>query len=337
MSLRVITVAALAAAGLPCGGQVRVPNVHDLQGTAQTLSALEQKRQQCDRLRVTKVAFEEERALGGAVALAFVQKGSGLVIDLPRGASVATLQREGKLPKTEKNELNRYLNHVGKNLANVSGRPSLAWTFGVLNDAAVNAFSSPGGYVLVTRGLLQKVENEAQLAGVLAHEIAHVTERHALNVYNNVKASQCSASMVTSAVGDMVDVQSAFNQVLGSGAGFLDLDGASQKVITSLVDGVVDQIVTTGFAPDDEFTADRVALELVIQAGYNPREYIRFLGKLPEGGAVFAHHPKNAERQAALERWLAGMKPKGDEFALQDWPFDGYPSVKLPPELKAAR
>ena len=81
---------------------------------------------------------------------------------------------------------------MGRNLAAQSSRPTLEWTFGVLKEPHVfNAASAPGGYVFVTRGLLATVEDEAQLAGVLAHEIAHVNLRHALMRYGEVKVTQC--------------------------------------------------------------------------------------------------------------------------------------------------
>src|SRR5438067_1721138 len=113
------------------------------------------RQQKCDAFGQAQVGLPEERALGGAVALNWVHRSTGLLL-------------EGK----EAVELNRYLNQVGKNLALQSERPGLEWTFGVLNTDEVNAYSAPGGYVMLSRGLLRLIESEAALAGVLAHEIA---------------------------------------------------------------------------------------------------------------------------------------------------------------------
>ena len=82
---------------------------------------------------------------------------------------------------------------MGKNLASRSTRPTLQWTFGVLDSEVVNAVSAPGGYVFVTRGLLKRVSNEAALAGVLSHEIAHVTRKDAFAIYQKTKVDQCKS------------------------------------------------------------------------------------------------------------------------------------------------
>ena len=75
-------------------------------------------------------------------------------------------------------ELKRYVENIGQLLAKTSERPNLKWTFTLLNSNVVNAFATPGGYVYITRGLMALVDNEAQLAGVLAHEIGHITALH---------------------------------------------------------------------------------------------------------------------------------------------------------------
>ncbi|MFY0577747.1 M48 family metalloprotease [Cystobacter fuscus] len=86
------------------------------------------------------------------------------------------------------------LNKIGGNLAAQSSRPHLPWVFGVLQSEGVNAVSGPGGYVFVSEGLLARLDNEAQLAGVLAHEIAHITGKHALNEYQDYLVGQCENS-----------------------------------------------------------------------------------------------------------------------------------------------
>ena len=86
----------------------------------------------------------------------------------------------GAAPLVPDAALQTYVNRIGKWLAMHSERPGLPWHFGVLDTDSVNAFAAPGGYVFITRGLLLQMRDESELAGVLAHEISHVIERHAL-------------------------------------------------------------------------------------------------------------------------------------------------------------
>ena len=85
-------------------------------------------------------------------------------------------------------ELQRYVSDIGMRLARQSHRPNLPWTFTVVDSPAINAFAVPGGYVYITRGILPYLEDEAELAGVLGHEIGHVTARHASQQYSRQAA-----------------------------------------------------------------------------------------------------------------------------------------------------
>ena len=83
----------------------------------------------------------------------------------------------GASPLLANPDVQRYVNRVGRWLSLNSERPDLNWQFGVLDTGTINAFSTPGGYVLISRGLLERLHNEAELAGVLAHEVAHVVKK----------------------------------------------------------------------------------------------------------------------------------------------------------------
>ena len=104
-------------------------------------------------------------------------------IDEPReieiGEGVAS-NLLGAAPLVANANLQKYVNLIGRWLASQTERPDLPWNFGVLDSANVNAFATPGGSVFITRGLLQKMHSEAELAGVLAHEISHVLRKHHL-------------------------------------------------------------------------------------------------------------------------------------------------------------
>ena len=88
----------------------------------------------------------------------------------------------GAAPLVKDEALQKYVNQVGRWVANQSERADLPWKFGVIDSADLNAFAAPGGYVLLTKGLYLKMQSEAQLAGVLGHEIAHVVKKHQLKV-----------------------------------------------------------------------------------------------------------------------------------------------------------
>jgi hypothetical protein len=341
MSARAWTVGAagLGALTLACAG-MQLPvlpqspeQIAQLGGTALKSGVNFSK---CSELR-EKVSVQEESALGGAVALKWVSGGGGLLLEKP-----AT---EDGLPSGRKADLQTYVNTVGRNLAAQSARPTLRWTFGVLSDAkAFNATSAPGGYVFVTRGLLAAVENEAQLAGVLAHEIAHITEHHALKQYDEVKVSQCRTAasfeglnegvsqMGGKLTPDMVDV---FVRAM-EGSGALDLDSNS-GLLGLLTNQMVEKLVSEGFAEKHEHAADAEAVRLLVSAGYDPTEYIRFLGKLPKGENNFAHHPSTAERQRALRDQLKSAASAPDEFP--DFPADsaGLKKPELPPAVAVVK
>src|SRR6187549_3098699 len=90
----------------------------------------------------------------------------------------------------EKPELNRLIDRVGKRIAAQSERPNLPWTFTVLDSPIVNAMALPGGYIYITRGMLERINSEDELAGVLGHEIAHVTARHSAQQISKQQLAQ---------------------------------------------------------------------------------------------------------------------------------------------------
>lgn len=98
------------------------------------------------------------------------------------------IERFGGIYKDKK--LSFYVTRIGTKLTQFSELPNLTYTFTVLNDEKVNAFALPGGYIYVTRGLLAIAANEAELAGVLAHEIGHITARHSSQRYSATKATK---------------------------------------------------------------------------------------------------------------------------------------------------
>ncbi|HEX8699115.1 MAG TPA: M48 family metalloprotease, partial [Myxococcaceae bacterium] len=281
---------------------------------------------QCEALR-SQVTVQEEYSLGHAVAINWVRQGGGLM-----------------LASDPEQRMHRTINLIGQNLTAQSARPTLEWTFGVLEEPqAINAASAPGGYVFVTRGLVKRVQNEAQLAGVLAHEIAHVVLKHAMTRYDAVKVHQCklaanfraSQRMVRQMNKDVMPAEmSHLLEALGN-TGVLDFE-KNPGLLRQLTDPLVEQLVQQGYAHEDEFAADAMALHLIASAGYDPAEYVTFLGILEEGRG-FSHHPSNQERQKRLVALLDAAKKPGDDFPELPASPQGLVKLPVPAELAAAR
>ena len=142
--------------------------------------------------------------------------------------------------------LQAYVDSVGHALARVSHRPDLDWKFTVLDDPTVNAFAMPGGYIYITRGILAHLNSEAQLAGVLGHEIGHVTARH-------------SAKQITQ------------QQLAGIGLGVASiLSPTVQRFSGAAQQGL--QLIFLKYSRDDETQADELGVEYATKAGWDPRE-----------------------------------------------------------------
>lgn len=203
----------------------------------------------------------------------------------------------GAAPLVDDPALQAYVNRVGGWLAAQSERPDLPWRFGVIEAAAVNAFAAPGGTVLVTRGLYEILDGEAQLAGVLAHEMGHILRRH------HVTVMQKSAALSAGARIAQRDDRSAFlNNLIGSGA----------------------EVFARGLDKSAEFESDAIGVVLAARAGYSPYGLVEVLHKLDARGAgdgslalLFKTHPPPGERLTALGRALqprvaalpAGLEP----------------------------
>lgn len=315
-----------------CGSSREARPALSQQGANRTFKLaqeLNETTRRCEALR-SQVTIREEYALGSAVAVNWVRQGGGLMF-----------------AGEPEQRMHRTLNLIGQNLAAQSRRPTLEWTFGVLEDPhTVNAASAPGGYVFVTRALLQGVDNEAQLAGVLAHEIAHVTGKHALQRYGEVKVTLCKVAVTLKGGGkigrqtgadltpDSVDILVGAAE---KGAGrSLDLD-RNTDLLGTLTDKAVDSIVENGFGDKDEFAADEEAVRLMVSAGYDPEEYIRFIGKLPESKRGWANHPRKSERVKHLVALLKEAKQPAEDFPELPAGTTGLAKPTLPPEFSVVK
>jgi predicted Zn-dependent protease len=159
----------------------------------------------------------------------------------------------GAAPLVNDAALQAYVNRVGRWIAQQSERPDLPWRFAVIDTASINAFAAPGGYVMLTRGLYDILDSEAQLAGVLAHEIGHVVKRH------HVTVMQKSAALSAGSQIAQRDNRSAMiNNMIGTGA----------------------EVFARGLDKSAEYEADAVGVVLAARAGYNPFGLVDVLHKL---------------------------------------------------------
>ena len=150
----------------------------------------------------------------------------------------------GAAPLVRDDGLQNYVNRVGRWVALQSERPDLPWRFGVIESDDLNAFAAPGGYIFLTKGLYKRLNNEAELAGVLGHEIGHVIRKHHLKLLQKSQAVAALGSFFGSKVKNESEL---VQNLIGNGA----------------------EIVARGLDKDAEFEADRIGLVLGARAGYD--------------------------------------------------------------------
>ena len=170
--------------------------------------------------------------------------------------------------------VNNYINRIGQELAQKSGRPDIPYTFQVVDDDSVNAFATMGGYVYMNTGLIKKAENEAELASVVAHEIGHIVGRHSLEQMRERAIAQ----------------------------GVLTAAGLDRSQAVQIG---VELAVNRANSRQDELEADRFGLDNLTDAGYAPSGMVSFMEKLLEQGSsvptFLSTHPATEERIERLE------------------------------------
>ncbi|GAX35488.1 M48 family metallopeptidase [Nodularia sp. NIES-3585] len=172
-------------------------------------------------------------------------------------------------------QINRYVEQIGQRLVANSDRPNLPFTFQVVDDKAINAFATLGGFVYIHTGLMKAADNEAELASVIAHEIGHITGKHLVQQMRQREI----ASGVASAAG--LDR----NAAVGIG---------------------IDLALNRPRSRQDEFDADNRGLKTLTQAGYGQSAMVSFMQKLMQGGGsvptFLSTHPGTGDRINALQR-----------------------------------
>jgi predicted Zn-dependent protease len=196
----------------------------------------------------------------------------------------------GAVPLSKSKSRQRYVNRVGRWLAMQTERPDLPWTFGVLDSDSINAFAVPGGYVFVTEGLLRTMHSESELAGVLAHEISHVVQKH------HLKALQKSAGL-----GLLTEVAVA------------SVDNGNKRMAVDKVVNAGTELYARGLDKGDEYAADRAGVVVAARAGYEPYGLVAVLQTLEQLGGgdsrlslLFKTHPAPQDRLKRLEQTMDG-------------------------------
>lgn len=206
----------------------------------------------------------------------------------------------GVAPLVDDEALQRYVNKVGRWVASRSERPDLEWRFGVVASEDINAFAAPGGYVLITKGLYRRLNNESELAGVLGHEIGHVIRRHHVKL---IQRTQLLATLGGALVKETAEDQRVQN-IIGRGA----------------------EVAARSLDKSAEHEADRIGMTLAARAGYDAyglplvlQEIGHFGVKDDRVALLFKTHPHPDERLAHLAE-------------AEDGRFDGLDDGKLLPD-----
>lgn len=183
--------------------------------------------------------------------------------------------------------VHKYVTLVGTALTQVSTRPNIKWQFIVLDTDAVNAFAAPGGFVHITKGALANLKTESELAGVLGHEIIHVTEKHTIRAIQKGKLVQM---------------------------------GADEKMSGALMNKLADkayEVIDSGFGRGDELEADEKGIVLANTVGWAPTGMNGFLNMLiarnkaagnTDRSGLFASHPETQERMDKMTKQIASAK-----------------------------
>lgn len=247
------------------------------------------------------MSWEEELEIGAQAAPEFVEQSGG---QLPDQSVV------------------NYVSELGARLAAQSEMPDIPWEFYVLDSQVINAFALPGGKVFMSRGLIEKMDNEAQLAGVLGHEIGHVTARHGNERMG--KALLAQGLILAVGIGGAVS-DNEWMQVLGVGT------------------AAGGQLFLLKYSRSNELEADALGVRYMSKLGYNPVGQVQVMEILREasGGSAqpewLSTHPASDTRIEALEAIITKEYPRYDDPSFYKMGFDTFkqnvltPLSKLPP------
>lgn len=181
--------------------------------------------------------------------------------------------------------LSKRITEIGNKVAKVSDKPDMKYTFRVINDPIISAYSGAGGYVYINTGLLDVLESEDELASIIAHEIVHTNKGHQIGFAKAVRTAEISSyiigSLLSAAIGTAlgtVGQQTGSPVVRGLISGVSN-SGIDSQFAGAVVSGIVVPLVK-GYGREQEIEADAIAIQYIKKAGYDPNAMIRFFKKL---------------------------------------------------------
>lgn len=211
-------------------------------------------------------------------------------------------------PLLENRRLTEYINSVGETVALHSDRPVTygGYHFALLNSGEINAFSCPGGIIFITKGTINAVRNEDELAAVLAHEVAHINHRDGVSAIQKARLTQVATLIGAQAAQRYTPAQ--LSQLVGA------FEGS--------VDDVFKTIVVNGYGRSQEYYADESGLSYLLRAGYNPSALEDFLERLvsqgqSSGGGIMKTHPATADRIERVKRETPSVKVDASAFQIR--------------------
>lgn len=260
---------------------------------AAQLGQLQKRLDQAQKIADLKISDKDERAIGEQVSAQLIDR-----FGVYQDPAVA-----------------KYVSLVGTVLAQASSRPSLNWQFIVLDTDGVNAYAAPGGIIHITRGALGLIKSEAELAGVLAHEIRHVTGKHTVHAIEKGKAIQAGTAEMSG----------------GS------LTGEALRQLSNVGYSIVFE---NKFDRNDELDSDEEGALLANKVGYSPAGMSAFLGRIAERNkgmkepnGLFASHPRLKERQDKLAKLIKDGKltaiAMGEPRYAAAIKFDAKPAAEI--------
>ena len=253
-----------------------------------------------DKIDDMNISDREERQLGEQVSASLLQK-YGVYQD---------------------KDVTKYVTLVGNVLARQSSRPDLDWTYIILDTDGVNAFATPGGLVHVTRGLLGLVKNEAELSGILGHEITHITAKHTIRAIQQAKGFSVASDL--------------------AGGGSL-----RDRIVAEMARRAFTLILNGEFSRDDENESDKAGIQLANKLGYAPSGLVDVLKKIDarnagreERNGMFASHPAAKDRIAKLDEQITAEKLAGtakmDARYTKTIAFDAKPVTEIAMNVEGA-
>lgn len=245
--------------------------------------------------QLRRAGINEESLRAAATVATTLTKSETTPAEEARLGHAAASMLLGAAPLVTDPEMMQYINQLGAWIARQTGHNDINWRFGIINSSNVNAFAAPDGYIFVTKGLLRELDNESELAGVVAHEMAHVIKRHYVIAMQKKDTSGAIANLAASSA---------------KAAGVRGANLAADPLAN-----LAQNMYSSGLDKGDEYDADRLGVLYATRAGYDPYGLPRvvnlYASKAGSSGfeLLFSTHPSPQDRLKELD------KAMGERFA----------------------